>query len=139
LLLSLLIRAGAISALAPGAWFAFVVVHVWSRVGPVWLLCVEPYVNDRPDAKSQGVFATRGVHVLVALGWGALALVVGGGPGGLGWSAALAAAVAPLGATLLLRRYFHRRVGGITGDLLGAAEQVGELSAWVVIGATLGP
>jgi adenosylcobinamide-GDP ribazoletransferase len=136
LLLSTLIRAGSIAALEPGAWLALVCVHVWARVGPVWLSCVEPYVNDRPDAKSQ-VFETRAVHVLTALAWGALASALAIGLGGLAWPSVLAAALAPLVGTWLLRRVFRRRVGGVTGDLLGAAEQLGEVAAWVALGASL--
>jgi adenosylcobinamide-GDP ribazoletransferase len=137
LMLGVLARAGAIAALEPAAWFALVHVHVWARVGPVWLLRVEPYVNERPDAKSQGLFETRTVHVLTALGWGVLAALLGVGSSWLAWPSVLAAALAPLGATLLLRRLFRRRVGGVTGDLLGAAEQLGEVAAWVALGVTL--
>jgi adenosylcobinamide-GDP ribazoletransferase len=137
LLLSTLVRAGAIAALDPGAWFAVIQVHVWARVGPVWLLCVEPYVNDRTDAKSQGFFETRAVHVLTALGWGALAATLALVLGGLAWPSVLAMALAPLIGTSFLRRLFRRRVGGVTGDLLGAAEQLGEVAAWVALGATL--
>lgn len=138
LLLSSLVRAGSIAALEPSAWFALVHVHVWARVGPVLLLWLEPYVNERPDAKSQGLFATRPRHVLVASGWGGGAAALGIGLGWIAWPAALAAALAPLLTTLLLRRWFRRRVGGVTGDLLGATEQLGELAAWVAWGASVG-
>jgi adenosylcobinamide-GDP ribazoletransferase len=137
LLLGVLARAAAIAALEPGAWFALVHVHVWARVGPVWLLRVEPYVNDRPDAKSQGLFETRTIHVLSALGWGVFAALLGVGLGWLTWPAALAGALAPLGTTLLARRYLRRRIGGVTGDLLGAVEQLGEVAAWVAFGVSL--
>jgi adenosylcobinamide-GDP ribazoletransferase len=138
LVLSLLVRAAAVAELAPGAWFALVYVHVWARVSPTWLLWSEPYVNDRPDAKSQGLFETRPRHVATALGWGAAAAALGIGAGWLTPLAALGAALASLLTALLLARQFRSRIGGVTGDLLGAAEQVAEVACWLVLGSSLG-
>lgn len=137
LMLSVLARAGALTELAPSAWFALVSVHAAARVVPVWLLCREPYVNDRPDSKSHGLFQTRPVHVLVAFGWSGATAALGSALGWLPWPAACAAALTPLLLTPLLARYFRRCIGGVTGDVLGAAEQVAEIAAWVAVGATL--
>jgi adenosylcobinamide-GDP ribazoletransferase len=138
LVLSLLVRAGAIAQLEPGGWFALVYVHVWARVAPTWLLWSEPYVNDRPDAKSQGLFQTRPIHLAAALGWGAVAAGLGIAAGWLTPVAALAAALASLLTALVLARQFRRRIGGVTGDLLGAAEQVAEVACWLVLASSLG-
>lgn len=137
--ITLLARAAAMSELSQKAWFAIVGVHVAARVPPVWLLCALPYVNDRVDAKSQGLFHTRAIHVVVALGWSVGLASLGVGLGAWPWRAALAATLAPLALAPLLARYFRRRVGGVTGDLLGAAEQIGELAAWVVVLTALAP
>ena len=137
LVLSLLLRAGAIAALAPASWFAIVYVHAWARVGPVWLLLSEPYVNDRPDAKSQGLFATRAVHLATALGWGGAAAGLGVWAGWLSAPAAITAALAPLATSAALGPYFRRRIGGVTGDLLGMAEQVAEAAGWLALTAAL--
>jgi adenosylcobinamide-GDP ribazoletransferase len=137
LILSLLARTAAVAELAPRAWFALIYVHVWARAAPVWLLCSEAYVNDRPDAKSQGLFQTRPRHVCVALGWCLAALACGVGLRWLPWPAAIAGALAPLALTPLLGHHFRRRVGGVTGDLLGAAEQLAELASWVALSAAL--
>jgi adenosylcobinamide-GDP ribazoletransferase len=75
--------------------------------------------------------------VLVALAWGGSAAALGTGLGVLPGATAVAAALIPLAITPLLARYFHRCVGGVTGDLLGAAEQLAELGAWVAVSATL--
>jgi adenosylcobinamide-GDP ribazoletransferase len=112
-------------------------VHAAARVAPVWLLCALPYVNDRADAKSHGLARTQPIHAAVALGWSALASGLGVWLGGWPWHAALLASVAPLALVPVLGRYFRRRVGGVTGDLLGAAEQLGELAAWVAVSAAL--
>jgi adenosylcobinamide-GDP ribazoletransferase len=137
LTLSLLVRSAAGAELAPAAWFAIVHVHVWARVVPVWLLCTEAYVNDRADAKGQGLFQTRAIHVLVALGWCGIAATFAIGLRWLTWPAIAAGALAPLALTPLLARHFRRRMGGVTGDLLGAAEQLAEIAAWVAISAAL--
>jgi adenosylcobinamide-GDP ribazoletransferase len=137
LLLSLMLRASALSGLRVTDWFAIVYVHVWARTVPVWLLCTEPYVNERPDAKSQGLFQTRALHVFVALAWGVAAAALGVDLGWLPGPAALGGALAPLAITPLLARYFRRRIGGVTGDLLGAAEQIAEVVAWVAVCAAL--
>jgi adenosylcobinamide-GDP ribazoletransferase len=137
LTLSLLARTAALAELPVGSWFALIHVHAWARVVPVWLLRSEPYVNDRADAKSQGLFATRTVHLLVAFGWSVAAAGLGVALGWLPARAALAGALAPLALTPLLARYFRSRIGGVTGDLLGAAEQIAELAAWIALSAAL--
>jgi len=137
LALSLLLRASAIAALAPASWFALVYVHAWARVGPVWLLFAEPYVNERPDAKSQGLFMTRSVHLATALGWGLVAAGLGVWAGWLSALAAAAGALAPLATSAALGRYYHRRIGGDTGDLPGMAEQIAEAAAWLALSAAL--
>lgn len=138
LVLSLLLRAGAIAALAPASWFALVYVHAWARVGPVWLLLSQPYVNERPDAKSQGMFATRWVHLATALGWGSIAAGLAVGAGWLSALAVIVGALAPLATSVVLGRHFRQRIGGVTGDLLGMAEQVAEAASWLALSAALG-
>lgn len=137
LVVALLVRVAAMSELPPNTGFAIIGVHAAARVAPVWLLCALPYVNDRADAKSHGLARTQPIHAAVALGWSALASGLGVWLGGWPWHAALLASVAPLALVPVLGRYFRRRVGGVTGDLLGAAEQLGELAAWVAVSAAL--
>jgi adenosylcobinamide-GDP ribazoletransferase len=133
LLLSLLIRTAALSELAPAAWFALIYVHCLARVGPVWLMATQPYVGDATSSKSQSLFETRSVHVATAAAWGLMGALCGTALGGLHWSSALAVAAAVAVSTLACARYFRKAVGGITGDLLGAAEQVAEITAWLAL------
>ena len=135
--LTLLARAAALSQLPARAWFAIVGVHAAARVVPVCLLLALPYVNDRADAKSQELVRTRPSHVAVALGWSGLLGALGVGLGAWPGLAALAGTLAPLLLVPLLGRYFRQRVGGVTGDLLGAGEQVAEVVAWVAVTAAL--
>ncbi len=133
LTLSLILRVTAIAELSASAWFALVYVHCVARIGPVWLMASEAYVGDGASSKNASLFATRAVHVLTALGWGAACAALGVWAGWLPWQSALAVASALALLVWLCARYFRKAVGGITGDLLGATEQLGELAAWVVL------
>jgi adenosylcobinamide-GDP ribazoletransferase len=133
---SMLGRTGAVGELGPASGFELVLVHCLARIGPVWLMATLPHIGEAAASKSKSLFLTRKVHVLTAVGWGALCMVVGTALGVLSPSSALAVAAALILTTVLCARRFKQAVGGITGDLLGAAEQVGELSAWITLLAT---
>lgn len=137
LMLSLLLRVLAIAEIDPSAWFACVYVHAVARVGPVWLMASEPYVSDPATSKSPSSFDTRRIHVATAMGWGALftALALHLGPWPLLTLFAVTAALAAV--TAMCARFFRRAVGGVTGDLLGAAEQISEITAWLTLLAAL--
>lgn len=94
-----------------------------------------------PDARADGVSAAQGrpngaralVAAVIGLTLGAtalgeLALPLFGAP------AVLAAALLPV---LLLARMARRQIGGITGDVLGAAQQVAELAFLLALVAAL--
>jgi adenosylcobinamide-GDP ribazoletransferase len=135
--LSLLLRVGALAALGGvesrlgtrvgvpglGACAALLVVHVLSRTGPVWLIAVLPYVTGQ-GAKG-GAVATAGVlQASVATVWslGVLVALLA-----LGAFSAAQLGIAVLLTVLFtswLGRVFVRRAGGITGDFLGATEQL---------------
>jgi len=100
---------------------ALVAGHTLSRFCATTLMSALDYVRDEGKAKP---LATR-------IGWGELALA--------GATALLALLLLPplpalLGATfaalaaLWLARLFHRRIGGYTGDCLGAVQQLSEVA-----------
>ena len=133
LILSCMLRVTCIAELAPAAWFGLVYVHCAARVGPVWLMATEVRVSNPTTSKSPAPFQTRAVHVLTALGWGIACAALGIYLGWLAWQAALAVAITLAVMARLCARYFQQAVGGITGDLLGATEQVGEVCAWLAL------
>jgi adenosylcobinamide-GDP ribazoletransferase len=110
----------------------------WCAIGLIWRL---PYVRADADAKSKpfagslsardwlmsGVLGTLGLLPMMGLGDPA-----GGGPRPQVLLAALALAMA---CVALAGAYFKARLGGYTGDCLGAAQQLSEL---VFLLATLG-
>jgi adenosylcobinamide-GDP ribazoletransferase len=131
--LSLLVRVAAISSLDAAGWFCLIAVHCLARVGPVRLMLTETYVSAASSAKSPHFLPIGRAQLLVALGWAALCLTTGVLAG---WLPLFAAACLPFAMALLALgagRYFRKAVGGITGDLLGALEQLSEIALWLIL------
>ncbi len=107
---------------------ALLLAHCLARVGPVWLMVAMPYVSDAA-AKSRQV-TRAGVPqgaLATAIGVAAAGVPVVAG-GTISATGALAAFAAMLLATVLCGWRFRARAGGVTGDFLGAAEQVNEIA-----------
>jgi len=105
---------------------ALVAGHALSRFASTTLLCALDYVREDDSAKS-GPLARR----LPAIGLG-LAALFGLAPclllaGPEVWVGIGLAAV----VTVLAAGYFVRRIGGYTGDCLGATQQAAELAFYV--------
>lgn len=110
---------------------ACVAAHTAGRAAAVALMAVLPYGGDEAHAKAKPLARTvRRADAAIAVGLGGVAL-------GLPWLAwpAPAVALAALGAAgalallvVLLRGWLRRRLGGYTGDTLGACEQLGEIA-----------
>ena len=134
-------RAAAVALLAQSpvlAAAALVWAHAVSRAAAVALLAALPYAGDAEHAKAKPMAQrARAVDAAVALGWVA-ALGTGLGLGPLApvhllLSAACAAAMAAWCA-----RWFLRRLGGYTGDTLGATQQWAELVVYLALAAAHG-
>jgi adenosylcobinamide-GDP ribazoletransferase len=126
LVASLLLRAALLARLDGTAGLALVVAGAWSRAAPVWLMVALPYVTPEAHRRSkplldagpaQAVGATAAA-VLVS----ALAVATGGLPVAGAGALVLVAASVAVGAGWR----FHARAGGITGDFLGATQQLCE-------------
>ncbi|AMJ59283.1 adenosylcobinamide-GDP ribazoletransferase [Bosea sp. PAMC 26642] len=141
--LSLLLRVTALAAIldAAGVWSAagaILIAAMWSRAEGVRLLA------DQPPARANGAAAAVGRPVSQT-GWIALALSVFIGFGLQlttslpAWGLPLGLALASLAATGLARTA-RRLIGGQTGDIIGAAQQLGEIGIYLgfalVLGAT---
>ncbi len=126
LVFSVGLRWAALAALAPG-WgvLALVLAGGIGRATMVPATALASYA--RPDGLGRSLAGgAGGVEVAAALGT-ALALGIVGGWAGL---LALGLALAVAGGFLL---YMTRRVGGYTGDGLGAMAQLGEIAVMVVL------
>ncbi len=106
---------------AQGKHAAFMVFPVLSRWGMVFLASLSPYA--RPEG-GLGQAMTQGISSSILAGATLSAMVfsfIMFGFRGLALMAGLGVIVA------LLSPYFRRRLGGITGDVLGAVNELGEI------------
>jgi adenosylcobinamide-GDP ribazoletransferase len=142
LILLLGLKAACLVALADDSAAAVMLALLWahcaSRAAPVWLLHTMNYAGDAEHAKAKPL-ATQASWstAVVALGWVLAASI------GIACLAPhlvptlCAASVVAVGATFWLQSWFEKRLGGYTGDNLGACQQVVELSALLVFVALL--
>ncbi len=116
---------------------ALPLAHAGSRGVTVTLLRWLPYAGDAEHAKARPMAQQVGTASwLVALAWCAAAVAAAAA---MGWRArdlglALLAAAA---TALLLARWLRERLGGYTGDALGAAQQFSELAIYLALLAAL--
>jgi adenosylcobinamide-GDP ribazoletransferase len=123
LCMALLLRVALLSALARAAPLALVLTQSLARLPPVWMMALLPSVSPE-GAKSSAIAGAGSAQVAVASGW--VALLFGGAfAANLIEGSVLAGllVVAFLTAAACAVR-FLRRAGGLTGDFLGATEQV---------------
>ena len=90
-----------------------------------------------PPARTDGLASLvgrpgPGVAVTAILVAGVLAFLL------LDWTVAVWALIACLVAQSVLAILARRQIGGYTGDVLGAAQQIGEMAVLLVLAATLG-
>lgn len=106
----------------PAAWAgrAFLLTPAVARAGVVWLAYRSTYARPSGGLAKPYTEHLDQRTVALALAASALPALL------LGWRGLAAFAVA-LGWSQVLKRFFHRRLGGVTGDVLGFAEETGEL------------
>jgi adenosylcobinamide-GDP ribazoletransferase len=114
-----------------------VLAHVVSRAMPVILLRVLAYAGDPAHAKAKPLARRVGTaSLVVALALAAVAMSIGV-LAGLRPGAVAAAMAGALGVTGACARWFRRRIGGFTGDTLGAGQQWSELAVLLAFSAGL--
>jgi adenosylcobinamide-GDP ribazoletransferase len=129
LIFTLLLQIAAVASLpdAHDAYFAFVIAIVTSRVALTWA-CTRMWPAARPDVLGAVVAAT--VPLLVAIAWTiitiALAWIFVGIAGGV-------SVVLGILAGIVLLVIARRRLGGMTGDVLGATIEMTATTALLVL------
>lgn len=116
---------------------ALFVAHPFSRLAATALIWKLDYVRGEGKAKPLAQQMTGAEFALAALTC-VLPVTCVLATGWMTPAALLAAMLATAGAALWLARLFVRRLGGYTGDCLGAVQQVAEALAYVAVLATLG-
>ncbi len=135
LILGLMLRAGAILSFdGLGAVAALAASGAWSRSLAVFVACLLPHAQAGGVSKDAGQpplnVAVLALSVAAALG--VLALAFGGfGP----WAAlAVALSAAAAGSAALTAQ---RQLGGQTGDILGATQQIAEIAFLLALAAAV--
>lgn len=109
-------------------WRLVLLAPIASRCALLAVMSLFPYA--RKEGGLGTVFCVRGRVAVLLAAWAVLVLLVAG------WLCAsyrgLGAAVAGLGAALLLSWYVNRRIGGYTGDTLGATSEMVEVVPFLV-------
>jgi len=138
LVAAILLRVAAMARLTPHAVAAIVLVGATSRLAPVALIAALPYVTEASVAKSRSVATAGAAQLVVAFAW---VCAVGAGVRALGGVSTVELAVALASGTLttvVCGACFRARVGGITGDFLGAAQQACECAMLLAIAVARG-
>ena len=116
---------------------AVVLAHALSRAMPVVLLRWQPYAGDPAHAKAKPLAQQVSTASLLVTGGWVAAIATGVSLGGLmQWPQTAAAMAACLLVTAACGRWFQRRLGGFTGDTLGALQQWSELAILLALSAS---
>ncbi len=138
--LSLLLRAALLAVLAArplwGAAAALLASHAFARAAAVGVMVSLPYGGDAEHAKAKPLaLAVAPRNFSIALGWcGLLALALG--VAGVYLPRLLLAIGAAALVALLMHQWLKRRLGGYTGDGLGATEQLAEIAVLLAFTAS---
>lgn len=130
--LSLLLRAALLAVLATrptlGVVAALLASHAFARAAAVGVMVSLPYGGDAEHAKAKPLaLAVASRNFGIALGWcGLLALTLAGM--GVYLPKLLVSVAAAALVALVMRQWLKRRLGGYTGDGLGATEQLAEIA-----------
>lgn len=148
LVLSLGLRVALLAALLAhgplAAALALVASHLLGRAAAVGVMAWLPYAGDAEHAKAKPLATSVGVRGAwaaggVAAACGAALFAAAVASAAPLWSQAWwLAPLAALGVVGAMRRWLWRRLGGYTGDTLGATEQLTEIVVLAVFAAGAG-
>jgi adenosylcobinamide-GDP ribazoletransferase len=126
LTLALVLKVACLDAAAPPRAALFLVIgHAVSRFGVVLLMASLPYVRETPASRARPLaHEVSGISIAVAG-------IVGLAPVATAGTPALTGVGAAAFACMLWGLYLRRRLGGYTGDGLGAGQQFAELAFYI--------
>jgi adenosylcobinamide-GDP ribazoletransferase len=103
-----------------------IAAHSFSRLCAVGMVATSVYVRENDDAKAKPLAKTITIREIIP------AFIFGVAPLWMIGKYCLAI-IPPILLTIYMRRYFHKWIGGYTGDCLGAIQQVSELMFYLGI------
>jgi adenosylcobinamide-GDP ribazoletransferase len=107
--------------------FIFLAAHAASRLMPVLVIYTSNYVRDDETSKIKPIGKKgRDSDLLIAIMFGLGSLFF------LHWKFALAAIPLVIIVPFVFRSYIIKKIGGYTGDTLGALQQIGEVSIYLL-------
>ncbi|NQT60153.1 MAG: adenosylcobinamide-GDP ribazoletransferase [Bacteroidetes bacterium] len=112
----------------PEIYTYYILVHIISRFTPVIIIRILSYV--RKDLSSKVKPVSKGVS-LWSVGFSFILCTAAIYFSGEWWNALILAGSIVTG--LLAAIYFNKQVGGYTGDLLGASQQISELLSYILV------
>jgi adenosylcobinamide-GDP ribazoletransferase len=131
----LVVRAKLLAQLLPKGPWLLVAAQAYSRLAPVLLMAWLPYVTPEGSSRSRNVTQVGVGQVVGALFWTVLLSLGLCRLVRVSMPQFIVAVFGQAFAVLWLAYRFKRRAGGLTGDFLGATQQIGELA--FLLGASI--
>ncbi len=117
---------------APLKGMALIVIPALGRWAQVYAATFHPYVSGEHGTGSfVSSLGRRELILATTLSWGAALLFLGPIKG-------IGAAGAVLAVTVFLAWFANRRIGGVTGDVLGALNECAEVAGLLWLGTSIG-
>ncbi len=126
----LLLKVSLLTSIAgPDRWRLVLLAPIAGRCGLLLVMSLFPYA--RPEGGLATVFRSGGTRAVLLAAWAVAVVFVAG------WLCAsfrgLAIAGASVALALLFGWYARRRIGGYTGDILGATSEIVEVLPFLVV------
>ena len=117
---------------------ALFIAHPLSRLFAAALIWLLDYARAEGKAKPLAQHMSA-VEFLIGAVTASIPVMVAGLTGRLSWYVILVGTAAAAAAAVWLSRFFLRRIGGYTGDCLGAVQQVAEVAFYLGVLACMRP
>lgn len=133
----LLLRISALAKLGPAAMGGLILSQTLSRTTPVWLMAALPYATPAKTARSANLVAGKAGHAVIASVFATAVAALLVGHRMLPLRAVLLSVEVSTVLAVVCGWRFHVRAGGLTGDFLGATQQLTDAGILVALAATL--
>jgi adenosylcobinamide-GDP ribazoletransferase len=137
LVLVLLLRVAALAKLGPMAIGGLLLGQTISRTTPVWLMAALPYVTPKENARSIPLVNGGLMQAILASAFAIIAVCLLALGRLLPLQGILVSLLLSVIVAVVCGWRFHVRAGGLTGDFLGATQQVTDALILVGLAATV--